>query len=150
MKIIKAKDKEIKMVPTTRKVVELTERLKTKNLNELIFRGYNDVDIKLLAEILRAFAEDENEKNAFSSLNVVYDFMDDWKQENKKSYKDLYSEVIEVVNEMGFFKEKMTEKELKAIMNNPIGTIDLNKMLETSTQKLVDKIAEEEFKGYKG
>ena len=144
------KEKEFKLVPRTRKVVDLTERLKTKNLNDLIFNGLNNGDLKVLAELLKAFAENEDGSSVFSSLNTAYDFIDEWMRENKQDYKELYKVVIGVKNEMGFFKEKMTEEELNSRIKNPIPIINIQELMNNSAQKFMDQMAEEEFKGYKG
>jgi len=143
-------EKEFKLVPRTRKVVDLTERLKTKNLNELIFNGLADGDPKVLAEIIKAFAEYEDGKTVFTSINNVYDFIDDWKEKNNSTCEDMYKEVAKVVNEMGFFKKKMTEEELKKQIENPAIELDMKKIISESAQKAMDEIAQEEFKGYKG
>lgn len=148
--ILKLEDKEFKLVPRTRKVVDLTERLKAKNLHELIFTSVNDGNIKVLAELIKAFAEYEDEKSVFTSINNVYDFIDKWKEENDKNYTDLFKEVAMVCNEMGFMKTKMTEEELISKMDDPLPTINLQELMNNSAQKIIDDIAEEEFKGYKG
>ncbi len=158
MIILKTNNKEIKIIPRTRKVVELTDSFKTKNLNELIFNGLYDGNVKVLAELIKAFGELEDKKPAFNSIKEVYDFIDDWKEENDKDYKDLYKEVIEVVNEMGFFKEKMNEKDLKDKMDTTGINLDMNSLIKNSAQKVMDgmmgtvaqaKMEEEDFKGYK-
>lgn len=144
------KDKEFKLIPRTRNVVELTERLKAKNLNDLIFTGLADGNPKMLAELIKAFAEYEDGKATFTSINVVYDFIDDWKRENEKTIDDLYAEVAKVVNEMGFFKKKMTEEELKNALAQPAISINLQEIVANSVQTAMNEIAQEEFKGYKG
>lgn len=144
------KDKEFKLVPRTRYVVDLTERLKSKNLNDLIFTGLADGNPKVLAELIKAFAEYEDGRTVFTSINTVYDFIDDWKRENEKTCDELYSEVIKVVNEMGFFKTKMTEEELEKALKNPAINIDLKEIVSTSVQTAVTEMAQQEFKGYKG
>ena len=150
MIILKNDEKEFSLVPRTRKVIALTEKLNAKNLNDLIFKSANEVNIKVLAEIILEFAEDQEHKNVFSSIDSVYEFIDKWMAETQKSYKELFVEVAKVVNEMGFFKEKMTEEDLAKQMNSAVYDIDLTEMMKTSAQKFVDVIAEEEFKGYKG
>lgn len=144
------KDKEFKLIPRTRNVVELTERLKAKNLNDLIFTGLADGNPKMLAELIKAFAEYEDGKTTFTSINVVYDFIDDWKRENEKTIDDLYAEVAKVVNEMGFFKKKMTEEELEKALAQPAISINLQEIVANSVQTAMNEIAQEEFKGYKG
>lgn len=150
MVILKLNDKEFKLVPRTRKVIELTEKLKSKNLNDLIFGALNETNIKVLAELIYSFAEFDDGKQVFNSVKLVYDFIDEWKQENDKGYIDLFKEVIEVVNDMGFFKKKMTPKELEKEMNNPMPFFNLQEIAMNSAQKMMDEIAQEEFKGYKG
>lgn len=144
------KDKEFKLIPRTRNVVELTERLKAKNLNDLIFTGLADGNPKMLAELIKAFAEYEDGKATFTSINVVYDFIDDWKREKEKTIDDLYAEVAKVVNEMGFFKKKMTEEELEKALAQPAISINLQEIVANSVQTAMNEIAQEEFKGYKG
>lgn len=150
MVVLKNKDKEFKLIPRTKKVVELTEKLKGKNLSELIFKGINTGDIKTLVELIKAFAETEDGKQMFFAIDNVYEFIDNWVAENGKSYTELYREVIKVVNEMGFMKTKMTEEELEEMMNDPMTGVDINEIILNSTQKIVDNMAQEEFKGYQG
>lgn len=150
MVVLKNKDKEFKLIPRTKKVVELTEKLKGKNLSELIFKGINDGDIKILVELIRAFAEDEEGKQVFYATDNVYSFIDDWVAENGKAYTELFKEVMKVANEMGFMKAKMTEKELEQEMNNPMSGVDIHEIIRNSTQKIVDNMAQEEFVGHQG
>lgn len=150
MVIFKLNDKEFKLVPRTRKVIELTEKLKSKNLNDLIFGALNETNIKILAELIYSFAEFDDGKQVFNSVKLVYDFIDEWKQENDKGYVELFKEVIEVVNDMGFFTKKMTQKELEEEMNNPMPLFNLQEIAMNSAQKMMDEIAQEEFRGYKG
>ena len=149
MIIFNIEDKEFKLVPRTRKVIELTERLKAKNLNNLMFESLNDVNVKVLAEVIKAFAEYDDEKPVFNKLDSVYDFIDKWKAENEKDYSDLFKEVIKVVNDMGFFKKKMTEKELQEMMDSPLTSINIEDIANNSVQKIMDEMAREEFKGFK-
>ena len=149
MVLISTKKMNIKLVPRTKKVIDLTEKLKNKNLNELIFNGLREANLKILAEILKSFAETEDEKQAFFSIDNVYDFIDEWIEENKKSYTELYKEVIKVVNDMGFLKTKLTESDLETEIKNPLMNIDMNEIIKESATKAVESIAQEEFRGYK-
>ena len=150
MIIFNIDDKEFKLIPRTRKVIALTESLKAKNLNDLMFESLNDVNVKVLAEVIKAFAEYDDEKPVFTKIDNVYDFIDKWKMENEKDYSDLFKEVIKVVNDMGFFKKKMTEKELQEMMDNPLTSINIEEIANNSVQKIMDEMAREEFKGFKG
>ncbi len=148
--IYKYDEKEFKLIPRTRKVIDLTERLKAKNLNELIFGGLTDINLKVLAELIKAFAEYEDKSSVFKSVNSVYDYLDELKENENMSYEDIYKEVIKVTNEMGFFKKKMSKEELEKEMNSPMINIDFKEIVKESAQKAVDTIAQEEFKGYLG
>lgn len=149
MVLISTKKMNIKLVPRTKKVIDLTEKLKNKNLNELIFNGLREANLKILAEIIKSFAETEDDKQAFFSIDNVYDFIDEWIEENEKSYTDLYKEVIKVVNDMGFLKTKLAEKDLETEIENPLMNIDMNEIIKESATKAVESIAQEEFRGYK-
>lgn len=149
MTILKNNDKEFKLIPRTRKVIELTSKLKAKNLHDLIFNAVNDNDLTILAELIKSFAEDENEKIVFTSINSVYDFIDNYMADGK-TITELYKEVIGVVNDMGFFKTKMTPEEIEAKMSNPMPILNLQELAINSAQKMMDKVAEEEFRGYQG
>ena len=108
-----------------------------------------EANLKILAEIIKSFAETEDEKQAFFSIDNVYDFIDEWIEENKKSYTELYKEVIKVVNDMGFLKTKLTEKDLETEIKNPLMNIDMSEIIKESATKAVESIAQEEFRGYK-
>lgn len=149
MVLISTKKMNIKLVPRTKKVIDLTEKLKNKNLNELIFNGLREANLKILAEIIKSFAETEDDKQAFFSIDNVYDFIDEWIEENEKSYTDLYKEVIKVVNDMGFLKTKLTENDLETEIKNPLMNIDMSEIIKESATKAVESIAQEEFRGYK-
>lgn len=143
-------EQTIYLVPRARKVVALTEKLKTKSLSDAIFKGFNDGSLTVLAEAIKAFAEKEDGTQAFYSMDNVYDFIDDYVNEKECSYSALYEDVIKVTNEMGFLKSKMDEKTLKIEMDNPLSAIDMTTIIANSAEKAVINIAEEEFKGYKG
>lgn len=149
MVLISTKKMNIKLVPRTKKVIDLTEKLKNKNLNELIFNGFREANLKILVEIIKSFAETEDDKQAFFSIDNVYDFIDEWIEENKKSYTELYKEVIKVVNDMGFLKTKLTENDLETEIKNPLMNIDMSEIIKESATKAVESIAQEEFRGYK-
>ena len=149
MVLISTKKMNIKLVPRTKKVIDLTEKLKNKNLKELIFNGLHEANLKILAEIIKSFAETEDDKQAFFSIDNVYDFIDEWIEENKKSYTELYKEVIKVVNDMGFLKTKLTENDLETEIKNPLMNIDMSEIIKESATKAVESIAQEEFRGYK-
>lgn len=141
---------KINLVPTTKKIVNMTKQFKSKNLNELIFNAIQESDIEILAEIIKNFAEDTNGKSPFNGdINKVYDFIDDYKKENEKDYESLFRIVAEVVNEMGFFVKKMTKEELDKMLTEPQFNINMNEIVNNSAKEAMKEIVAEEFRGYK-
>ena len=54
-----------------------------------------------------------------------------------------------IINEQGFFKEKMNKKQLQEKTSNPLSGINMNEVIKSSAEKAITKMAEEEvFKGY--
>ena len=147
--ILKAKEKEINIVIRTRKIARLTDKLKGMNLNEIFFKGLRDCNISTLAVFINEFAENEDGKNSFGSIQNVYDFIDDYMQESGKTYADIYKDLAVEINDMGFFNQKMTEKELEAKIKDPIGDININEIVNKVAEKEVGSVVQEEFRGYK-
>ncbi len=149
--ILKANEREIKLTPTTKKIVEISEKYKGINLNDLFFEAYRKNDIKKLATIILELVD---EKKSFNNdINQVYNFIDEWKKENNKSYHDLFSEIARMINDEGFFSKKMTEEEIQGNLNGVITSTDMTEMIKTATEKIVseavsDELAED-FKGYR-
>ena len=147
--ILKTEKREVELRPTTRKIVRITEENKCKNLNEYFFSVLSEKDIKGLAIIIFAFAEPVGESKGLASLNDTYDLIDDLRIENNKSYEDLFKDIGEFINDMGFFNKKMTKEELKRMMNDPLVGFDMKKIINSSTEKAVTEVVANEFRGYK-
>ena len=142
---LKANKKIIELVFTTRKIVNITKLLGEKNFEDLYFKAMNESDIDALSKIIYVFAEDiENGAKLFKSSEEVYDFLDDYKKENNKSYDDIFKEMAKAINEEGFFKTKMNEEELNQKISNPFSGIDINNLMKQSTEKAMTKIVEKE------
>lgn len=141
---------QIELRITTRKIVDLTNKFKGKNLADIYFKASNNYDEKALAEFILAFGEKENKSPFNNDINRVYDFIDEYKKENNKSYEDIYNEIAEVINEEGFFSKKMTKEELSSAMNNPMASINMEDTMRNVVDKIATEVATEEFKGYKG
>lgn len=148
--VMKTEKLTIDLVFTTKKIVRLTEELKGKNLSDLYFKALNNSDIKSLATIILAFGELEGKSPFNSDINKVYDFIDEYKKENKKTYEDIYKEIAEVVNEEGFFTKKMTKEELTEKINNPLASLDLEETIKNAANKVATNTMTEAFKGYQG
>ncbi len=75
--------------------------------------------------------------------------MDDYRKESKSTFVEIYKKIAEELNNEGFFKNKKTKKELEEMISNPLSTINMNELMQKSTEKAMSKIAEEQFQGYK-
>lgn len=146
--IIETKNKNINLVLKTRKIVEVANLLKNKNFEEAFTKAYSDLDIEALSKIMFKLAENEEGKNAFVSSDEVYDFIDECRTENI-TINDLYSKIAEALNEEGFFKRKMSKKELAEMTSNPLSVINMNELVKKSAESAITKMAEREFQGYK-
>ena len=126
--ILKVKDKEYSFTATMKKIVAMNKKLKVKNLRDAFFRALNNVDFEFLADFLLAFADEPKELN--NDSNKVYDLMEAWvneaTEEDPRNYEDIYKLLAEEINDKSFFGKKMTEKELKAQMDNPLADFDIN------------------------
>lgn len=147
--IIETKNKSINLVLRTRKIVDISNILKNKDFEEAFVKAYAISDIEALSKIIFILAENEDGKNVFTSSNEVYDFFDDCRINNKITIKDIYKKIAEALNEEGFFKKKMTKKELEEMTSNPLSTTNMNELVQKSTEKAMAKIVEQEFQGYK-
>lgn len=149
--ILETKNKKINLVFTTRKIVNISNILKGKNFEDLYFKAMNENDLDALSKIIFAFAEDEAGLKSFKTSEDVYEFIDDYKQENNKTYQDIFNEMAGIINEEGFFKSKMNKKQLQEKISNPLSGINMNEVIKSSAEKAISKVAEEEvFKGYMG
>lgn len=143
---LKTQNKTIVLVFTTRKIVTISNLLKGKNFEDLYFKAMNENDLDALSKIIYIFAENaENGARAFINSEEVYDFIDDYKKENDKTYEDIFKEISEAVNSEGFFKKKMSKKELTEKISNPLSGLDMNNVIKQSAEKAITKMAEQEM-----
>ena len=150
--ILKVKDKEYSFTATMKKIVAMNKKIKVKNLRDAFFRALNNVDFEFLADFLLAFADEPKELN--NDSNKVYDLMEAWvneaTEEDPRNYEDIYKLLAEEINDKSFFGKKMTEKELKAQMDNPLADFNINQVISNTAEKVMGEVVAEEFKGYKG
>lgn len=145
--IIEAKNKTINLVLKTRKIVDIANLLKNKNFEEAFVKAYSILDGEALTKIIFKLAENENGESAFTSTEEVYDFIDDCRADGI-TINDLYSKIAEALNEEGFFKKKMSKKELKEMTSNPLSTMNMNELVQKSAESAMSRIAEQQFQGY--
>lgn len=142
--IIETKNKTINLVLKTRKIVDIANLLKNKNFEEAFIKAYSILDMEALSKIIFKISELESGENAFTNSDEVYDFIDECRKEGM-TIKNLYEKIAEALNDEGFFKKKMTKKELKEIATNPLFTLNLDKIVEKSAENVAGKIIEQEF-----
>ena len=139
--IIETKNRNINLVL---KIVDIANLLKNKNFEEAFIKAYSILDMEALSKIIFKISELESGENAFTNSDEVYDFIDECRKEGM-TIKNLYEKIAEALNDEGFFKKKMTKKELKEIATNPLSTLNLDKIVEKSAENVVGKIIEQEF-----
>lgn len=142
--IIETKNKTINLVLKTRKIVDIANLLKNKNFEEVFIKAYSILDIEALSKIIFKLAENENGESIFTSSSEVYDFMDDCRAEGI-TISELYEKIAEALNNEGFFKKKMNEKELKEITLNPLLTMNTDKLLEKAVENAANRVVEKEI-----
>ena len=142
--IIETKNKNINLVLKTRKIVDIANLLKNKNFEEAFVKAYSILDGEALTKIIFKLAENENGESAFNSSDEVYDFIDDCRAEGI-TISELYAKIAEALNEEGFFKKKMSKKELKEMMSNPLSAMNMNDLVQKSAENAMSRIAEKQF-----
>ena len=149
--IIETKNKTINLVLKTRKIVDIANLLKNKNFEEAFTKSYAICDREALSKIIFKLAENEDGKSVFTTSDEVYDFIDDCRLEGITA-KDLYEKIAEALNDEGFFKKKMSKKELKEMTSNPLSTMNMNDLVQKSAESAMSKIAEKQFQeqGFQG
>lgn len=148
--ILEIKSKKVNLVYRTRNIVKVTSLLKGKNFEEIYFNALSENNVDALSNMILVFGEDyDSGRRAFENVDEVYDFLDEYMEENEKSYGDIFKEIAGDINGMGFFNSKMTIEELEAKMKSHMA-IDMNEIIKSSAEKAIVGVAEKEFRGYKG
>ena len=147
--ILETKNKRINLVLRTRKIADIAKKLEGKNFEDVYFKAMNEFDLEALSKIIYIVAGNEDKTSSFKSNTDVYDFIDDYMEENKKTYKDIFTEIAEDINEEGFFNSKMTKEQLKDKMSSPLSSMNMNEVIKSSAEKAIAKVAEQEFQGYR-
>lgn len=145
--VLETKNKTINLVFKIKRIIDISNFLKNKNFEEAFVKAYSICDIEALVKILYTVAETSEGDKAFKTYDEVYDFVDECRLE-QINVNELYKKIAEALNEEGFFKKKMSEKELAEITSNPLSTINMNELVHNSAQKAIETIATEQFQGY--
>lgn len=142
--IIETKNRNINLVLKTRKIVDIANLLKNKNFEEAFTKAYSILDLEALSKILFKLAENEEGKSIFTTSNEAYDFIDECRAEGI-TINDIYGKVAEALNDEGFFKKKLTKRELKEMTLNPLLTMNTDKLLEKAIENVANKVIEKEI-----
>lgn len=86
----------------------------------------------------------KNGESSFTKSSDVYDFMDDCRMEGI-TVSDLYAKIAEALNDEGFFKKKMSKKELREMTSNPLLAMNTDKLLEKAVENVANKVVEKEI-----
>ena len=147
--ILETKKQKINLVLRTRKIADIAKKLEGKNFEDVYFKAMNEFDLEALSKIIYILAENEDKTNSFKNSTDVYDFIDDYMAESKKTYKEIFEEIAEDINKEGFFNSKMTKEQLKDKMSSPLSSMNMNDVIKNSAEKAIAKVAEQEFQGYR-
>ena len=142
------KNKSVELVVKTRKIIAISKILKDDKFEDAFFKAVRDCNIELLAQIILILAESGENINPFDGIDAVCDFLDEYIEENKKNYSDVYFMVTEAINEKGFFSSKMTKKDLQARIDDIMSSVNYENIIKNLTEKAIAEAATEEFKGY--
>lgn len=142
--ILETKNKTINLVFKTRKIVDIANLLKNKNFEKAFIEAYTECDYNALTKIIFKLAENEDGKSLFTSSDEVYDFLDECRKEGITVF-DIYTKIAEALNEEGFFKKKMSKKELKEMISNPLLNIDMDNLMQKSVDKAMTNVVEKEI-----
>ena len=135
---MKTKNKEVNILPKIKNIVALTNELNGKNLNEVYFKGSSQNDIGTLCLIIKEFATNDDGGRTFSEIDEVYEFLDDYIMETKKTIANIYEEIASEINELGFFNTKMKQEELQVSL---VSNLNIN--MDTIVEEIVKKVSDE-------
>ena len=82
---------------------------------------------------------------SFKTSDEVFEFIDDYKEENNKAYGDIFNEIAGAINDEGFFKSQMTKEEMEQKISNPLSGINMESLIKTSAEKIIGQLAEREI-----
>lgn len=138
---MKTKNIEVSILPKIKNIIALTNELNGKNLNEVYFKGSSQNDLPTLCLILKEFASNDEGKKVFANIEEVYDFLDEYISESKKTISDIYEEIAIEVNELGFFNTKMKKEELQS---NLVSNLNID--MDMIVGDIIKKVTEEKMK----
>lgn len=143
---LETSSKSVELVIKTKKIVSISNNLKNKKFEEVFFKSLMECDLEALSIIIFTLAED----GKFNNSSEVYDFLDEYKKESGKSYDEIYKDIAIAINEEGFFRTKMSKKELQARMNDILSSLNYEDILKNSVEKMATEVVADEFRGFKG
>lgn len=113
--ITTASGKTLDLCFKTRIMERFEERFSIKNAMDFWKEAMQGPSLKVLEIALVEFSD-----GAIKDVNDAADFIDDYIAQDGKTVETLYSEIIQAINEKGFFKEKLTAEALEAELKTPV------------------------------
>lgn len=139
--ILETKNKTVKLVLKTRKILEIANTLKNKNFEDAFFKMVKERDLDALSKVIYTLADKEEKEFCFKTSTDVLDFIDDYKSENDKSYDDIFKEIAEVINEEGFFNKKMEKEEIEQKISNSFSQEEIEKIVKEAVKGATTQMA---------
>ena len=134
--ILETEKKTVTLQLKNRLVALLEERLQCKDLRTFLFQEANNAKLRTFAMCLLTLTEKE-----FKNINEVYDFLDDYQQELEKTFFELYQDLILDMNDRYFFKEKLSEEELKKMAQDPMVGLDMGEIMASAAKTAATDVA---------
>lgn len=113
--IITASGRELDLHFKTRLMERFEERFNIKDYMKFWKEAANGPSLKVLEVALVTFSD-----GAIKNIDEAADFIDDYTAQDGKTAYNLYGEIIQEINEKGFFKGKLPAEELAAELESPI------------------------------
>lgn len=113
--ITTASGKELELHFKTRLMERFEERFNIKDAMRFWKEAANGPSLQVIEVALVTFSD-----GALKDINEAADFIDDYTAQAGKTVYTLYGEIIQEINEKGFFKAKLSPEELTEQLEAPI------------------------------
>lgn len=135
--VLTTDNKSIELTYSTRNVVKMLDALGTNDIKTIVFDGLNKMDIRRLAVVIQQLASPRT-----YTVSEIYDFIDEYKANHGCSIKEIYTDIINDLNDNYFFDRKMSPEELAEVVRNPLAT-SMDDVVTQAVKDAVGKIAAE-------
>ncbi|HEX3018616.1 MAG TPA: hypothetical protein VHP31_12300 [Caproicibacter sp.] len=139
--MIKGATRELDLKFKTRLMEHFEERFAIKDIQEFWKKAAQGPSLKVLEIALVEFSD-----GAIKDVNAAADFIDDYIAQDGKTVETdgkpveifytvetLYAEIIQEINDKGFFKTRMTPEELKTFLESP--SLDMQQIINDAVKE---------------